>query len=740
MVTLRARWTDRKSKKTKPRLEALEERSLLAAAVPPGTLNPLSIPKYVNILDPKVLALGSPDFIYHPTGTAVVTLQNGKRARVPLYHVGAYQIQEDLGLGLKDANGKSIKTTVYAYGTSAATATYPGRHFSVQRNHAIAVEWTNGLTSETHLLPVDKTVLGDNKDSKGNAYYTVTTDPATGADTVHFTSGIPITPHVHGGHTDAAYDGTPLQWFTATGPNQQLGPDFTSNPYVYDNTQEAGTLWYHDHTIGITRLNVYAGLAGFYIVHDGNEGKLIAQHKLPSENYDIPLVMQDRMFTTAGQLYYPSEPKNGPPLDPSIVPAFFGNTILVDGKAWPVMHVEPRMYRFRLLNGSDARFYNLQFAIQDQNPNQPSDQKFYQIGTDDGFLKKPVPLDQVLLAPGERADIVVDFSKLEGKTLIVTNDAYAPYPKGAPMSMAPDPQTTGQIMEFQVDHALNRNIPDASKFSPTQTMNTTIVPFGHVDRTRQLVLYSSTDSYGRNLVEVGTLAGPISLADSNADPEIKIKQGAVEKWVIYNATDHTHPMHLHQVSFQIISQQQFESVNTPTGGIRITRMIGKPEAPPPNEAGWKDTVEVNPGYAVTIEAKFDLPGKYVWHCHILEHEDNDMMNYFIVVPRSAAQNHAAAQMVARGLLPTSFLDLAKPKRRTNAARSPVNATASPSVTSTTKTVAPGVRTGVRKFSVTDATIPHLNVQIGSLSSRTDQENPIDPLAADILTSSRKKKR
>jgi spore coat protein A len=608
---------------------------------------------------------------------------------------------------------------VYGYGTSAATATYPGRHFNVQSNHAIAVQWANGLTSETHLLPVDPTVLVPN-DSQGKPYYTVTTDAKTGVKSVHFTSGIPITPHVHGGHTDAAYDGTPMQWLTATGPNQQVGPDFVSDPYVYDNTQEAGTLWYHDHTVGITRLNVYAGLAGFYIIHDNNENKLISQHKLPSESYDIPLVIQDRMFTASGQLLYPPEPKTSPPppTNPSIVPAFFGNTILVDGKAWPVMHVEPRMYRFRLLNGSDARFYNLQFSIQDQNPNQPSDQKFSQIGTDDGFLKKPVPLDHVLIAPGERADVVIDFSKLAGKTLIVTNDAYTPFPKGAPMSVAPDPQTTGQVMEFRVDKPLNPNIPDAYRFSTTQTMNTTIVPFGHVDNTRKLALYSSKDAYGRNLVEVGTLAGPASLAKSDADPAIKIKQGAVEKWEIYNATDHTHPMHLHQVAFQIVSQQQFEFKTTATGGINITRLIGKPTRPAPNEAGWKDTVEVNPGQVVTIEAKFDLPGKYVWHCHILEHEDNDMMNYFIVEPRSAAHKNAAAQLVARA---------------------GSKATTSPTVASTTKTVAAGVRKGAANSAVTDATISLLDGQTAPLLS-SDGENRIDRLAADILTPSRKKRR
>jgi hypothetical protein len=270
-------------------------------------------------------------------------------------------------------------------------------------------------------------------------------------------------------------------------------------------------------------------------------------------------------------------------------------------------------------------------------------------------------------------------------------------------------------------------------------MNTTIVPFAHVDKTRKLALYSTTDQYGRPLVGVGTLAGPVSFEASDANPPIKIKQGAVEKWEIYNTTDHTHPMHLHQVSFLVISQQQFQSETTATGGIKITRLIGKPSGPAPNEAGWKDTVAVNPGQVVTIEAKFDLPGKYVWHCHILEHEDHDMINSFEVLPHTAAQKHAAAQMVARGLLPTSFLDPAKPRRGTHAARSPVHATASPPVTSTTKTVAPGVRTGAPNSSATDAAIPHLNLQIGSLPS-TDGENPIDRLAADLLTPSRQKRR
>src|SRR5262249_8719292 len=219
---------------------------------------------------------------------------------------------------------------------------------------------------------------------------------------------------------------------------------------------------------------------------------------------------------------------------------------------WPVLNVEPRMYRFRLLNGSNSRFYNLQFSI--QAPGHPSDQTFYQIGTDDGLLNKPVSLGQLLIAPGERADIVVDFSQLAGKTLIVTNNASTPYPT----TNYPDPLTTGQIMAFKVSLPLNTAIPDAYRFSTNVTMNT-IVPFGHVDNTRELALDGIKDEYGRNLLELGTRAGGATpLLDPNTGQPLiteKITLGATERWVIYNNTDHTHPMHLHQVSFRVISPQ-----------------------------------------------------------------------------------------------------------------------------------------------------------------------------------------
>ena len=277
----------RKQKRFVPQLEILEDRCLLSASVPGVTLDPLLIPKFVNAL-PNPL---DPSFVFQPTTVG------GSH-----YEVGVYQIEQDLGLGLTDAANNPIKTTVWGYGTSAATATYPGRSFEVQANQPIDVHWTNGLLDSAgnplpHLLPVDTTLL----------------DPKMTALGGLATIGVPIVTHVHGGHTEAASDGTPMQWYgplnDVSGNPLYVGDDYVKNTFTYDNTQQAATIWYHDHAMGVTRLNVYAGLAGFYIVHDTNENTLVANHNLPSKPYDIPLAIQDRLFTTDGQLYYPAEPE-----------------------------------------------------------------------------------------------------------------------------------------------------------------------------------------------------------------------------------------------------------------------------------------------------------------------------------------------------------------------------------------------------------------------------------------------
>ncbi len=389
-----------KRRRFAPRLEMMEDRQLLNAAVPGVTLDPLTVQKFAN-------ALPIPG-VFQPT------TPGGNN-----YDIGVYQTQQNL-LGTDTLGNTFPDTTVWGYVNNDSNAhqpaTYPGHSFEVQANQPIFVHWTNNLVDGSgnplpHLLPVDTTVL--------DPTYPKSSDPNNPLQ-----AGVPIVTHVHGGHTEAASDGTPLQWFTPNPSGNPLytGADYVTNNFTYPNTQQAATIWYHDHAMGVTRLNVYAGLAGFYIIHDANENALVANHILPEKPYDIPLAIQDRMFTVGGQLYYPANPLTPQSPDPSVHPEFFGDTILVNGKAWPFLNVEPRMYRFRIVNGSNSRFYDLFLD---------SGQPIMQIGTDDGLLAQPVALSHLTIAPGKRADVVIDFSKLAGQTIILRNNAKGPFPHGA---------------------------------------------------------------------------------------------------------------------------------------------------------------------------------------------------------------------------------------------------------------------------------------------------------------------
>jgi spore coat protein A len=257
-----------------------------------------------------------------------------------------------------------------------------------------------------HLLPIDRTI-----------------DWAFDDDPNWQSYGVPVVTHLHGGHNESASDGLPDQWFT---PNfERKGPGFIkgqSEPFYYHNDQEAATIWYHDHAFGVTRLNVYAGLAGYYLITDNNESELQATNKLPAAPYDLGLAIQDRMFTSSGQLFYPAT-SDEIELNPTVLPEMFGDFILVNGMAWPYLEVEPRQYRFRVLNGSDSRFYNLFFS---------SGQQIIQIGSDQGLLYSPFVMNKMLIAPGERKDIIIDFSNpaLWGQTIILKNNAKSPFPKG----------------------------------------------------------------------------------------------------------------------------------------------------------------------------------------------------------------------------------------------------------------------------------------------------------------------
>lgn len=530
-------------------------------------LNPYTQQKFVNPLPiPSVIQPMNPNGTY--------------------YEVSMTQFTQDLGL--KDSNGNPFLTTVWGYNGS-----YPGPTFEAGRNIPITVKWKNELMDVNgplpHLLPVDTSIHWAMPE---NWPY----------------SGVPVVTHLHGGHVESASDGNPNAWFT---PGfMQKGSYWSQQVYNYPNDQEASTMWYHDHALGITRLNVYAGLAGYYIVRDEWEDNL----NLPSGNYEIPIAIQDRMFTDDGQLYYPSMPEEPGQPNPSVLPEMFGDFILVNGKTWPVLNVEPRKYRFRFLNGSDSRFYKLHLG---------NVIPFIQIGTDGGFLNAPVSLNQMTLGPGERKDVIVDFSNpvLLGQTIILKNNARSPFPMGETV----EPQTVGQIMAFRVTVPLNGTdnsvIPPIVRPAP-------IAELGTPDNTRQLLLIETEDDFDRLKPQLGTSAlGPL---DWDSPITENPMQNALEEWQIINFTPDAHPIHLHLVNFQIVSRQKFNKSRYIPGNPAALQLIGQPKFPSADESGWKDTAVMYPGEVTRIRARCDHEGLYLWHCHILSHEDHEMMRPFYV--------------------------------------------------------------------------------------------------------------
>jgi spore coat protein A len=351
------------------------------------------------------------------------------------------------------------------------------------------------------------------------------------------------------------------------------------------------------------------------------------------------------MFTDDGQLYYPSEPEEEGQPDPSILPEFFGDFIVVNGSPWPFLEVEPRKYRFRLLNGSDSRFYTLSMSSGPQPVQIGGDAglypgggpfTFFQIGSDGGLLPAPVPLNKLTLGPGERADVVVDFSHpgLWGKTIVIRNNAKTPFPMGE----AVDPRTVGKIMAFRVTKPLNGT--DTSDLPAT--LRPPITPPGPVDTTRQLLLFEGVDEYGRLRPQLGTATGGVLLWHDPITENPHLND--VEVWEIYNASEDAHPIHLHLVQFQVLSRQRFTADVVPfTGALSDIQLIGRPTEPNANEVGFKDTVQMFPGQVTRIIAKFDLPGLYVWHCHILSHEDHEMMRPYEVVSEAAPAPSASAE-------------------------------------------------------------------------------------------------
>jgi spore coat protein A len=330
-------------------------------------------------------------------------------------------------------------------------------------------------------------------------------------------------------------------------------------------------------------------------------------------------------------------------------PETFGNVIVVNGSAWPYLDVEPRKYRFRLLNGSDSRFYNL--WLEEAGVGQLPGLVMHQIGTEGGLLPETVDLGGsssagLLLANGERADVIVDFSAFAGKTILMRNDAAAPFPSGD----APDANTTGKIMVFRVKKPLNGTDSSTIPAHPLP-----VTPLGAPALTRTLDLQELTDIYYTN--DTGVVAKRLELRLNSLryhDPITETPRlNTIEDWIMVNTTSDVHPMHLHLVRFQVLEKGSYDStLYTPAAG-GLMGVLGNgalhPDVDPAghrdsdpgfdpsytvadNEKAFKDTVKVPPGGYVRIRAKFDRLGQYVWHCHILSHEEHSMMRPFLVVP------------------------------------------------------------------------------------------------------------
>ncbi|MCU6708869.1 multicopper oxidase [Paenibacillus sp. J5C_2022] len=465
---------------------------------------------------------------------------------------------------------------------------YPGPVIEVSKGERIRVKWRNELPDK-HFLPIDKTVHG----------------------AVGDTPEVRTVVHLHGGVTKADSDGYPDAWFT--NGFKEVGPAFTQQVYEYDNPHEACTLWYHDHAIGITRLNIYAGLAGYYMIHDRNERSL----NLPKERYDIPLMIQDRCFQQDGSLYYPSAPAdpidNPEHMNPSIISKFMGDTILVNGKVWPYLEVEPRKYRLRFINGSNARYYKLRLG---------SYERMNQIATDAGLLNHPVPMRTIVLAPAERAEIIIDFSVYRNQKIVLYNDAKDNYHE-FPDDPEVNKKQSRYVMQFRV-HSPLRGV-DTSTI-PNRLNHIAFYKAEQAARNRMLALIVRDDRYGRKmrLLDYKLWNDPVSEKPALGDIEI---------WDLFNPTSGGHPIHIHLVKFQILDYQDFDVKHYEE--TKEVRLIGHRYPPPPNERGWKDIVNVYHGKYARVIAKFaPYSGRFVWHCHILEHEDYEMMRPFDVVEKT----------------------------------------------------------------------------------------------------------
>jgi|APTNR8051073442_1049403.scaffolds.fasta_scaffold15080_2 spore coat protein A len=605
-------------------------------------------------------------------------------------------------LGLRDAaTGEALWTPVWGYGVGS-TVRYPGPTIVAHEDQPVTVAWRNDLPIEGHLLAVDTSI-----------------HRARPIENTLDDGFIPTVTHLHGGHTEAISDGGPEQWVTQDDPvtgRPEVGPDAVSEFSNYANDQQGTTLWYHDHALGMTRLNVYTGLAGFYLLEDDTWLRLKSavfgsDPVLPGGTREIEVVVQDRAFSPDGHLFYPAH-ANDPLPDghggsgsvaeelgadysgpfPSALPEFFGDHNVVNGMAWPNLDVAGGDLLVHVLNGADSRFYVLQL----DNP----DVGMTLVGTDTGLLPEPITLsdgdgvheqgERFVLAPADRVDLVLDFSRLsDGDTaeLVNVGPAYEPF-KGmlADGSLAGDAAAAQpddpvhHVLQFTVDGdlaPLNATVNDGGPVVLDAEVEDWTVDIDgdtiadRADNVRTLGLFEGEDPFGRvnpllGTAEAGVLHsdrftpdgdfGPLAWAASETTETPLLD--TYEQWNIVNFTEDSHPIHIHLTPFQVLGKFAVEFEDHDEDGIpddvngdgMLTYgVLGAeenfdvadilvsetPEILAPEDTGWQDTVHVGPEEMLSVVTFFDRPGEYVWHCHILSHEDHDMMRPIEVVTAEA---------------------------------------------------------------------------------------------------------
>jgi FtsP/CotA-like multicopper oxidase with cupredoxin domain len=656
-----------------------------AAQIPGGTLDPGDVTKFVTpMLIPPVMPRA-----------ATITVPGGKPA--DYYEISVKQIsQQILPAGLP-------ATTVWGYGGKAAQSNRgllihnaPSLTIEASANRPLRVKWMNELVDANgnflpHLLPVDPTLHWANPPGGTTGRDTRPTFTSTPGP---YTGPVPFVTHAHGaiGVGDES-DGYAEAWYLPAANNVSdfasvgtwydffagkaaakfgvtWAPGFAT--FQYPNAGRAATTWYHDHALGMTRLNVYAGPAGFFIIRGGPSGDaavLDSRTGLPAslpgpaprENdkfppnkpyREIPIAIQDRAFNADGSLFYPDtraffDGITGPyipdtDISPIWNPEFFGNMIMVNGNTWPFLTVEQRRYRFRFLNGCQSRFLILDF-------NNIPGVGVWAIGNEGGFLSAPVNLtasngNRLLMGLAERADLIVDFTNVPvGNHVLGNVGPDEPFGGGVPGVDFPvaDPASTGQVLQFRVVPAVG---VDAS--TPPQFLQLpAITPLPAATVTRPLALLEEMSTFFADAPAealLGTVAGDPNVAPATWTKRLWMdpvtdnpNPGTTEVWELYNATADAHPMHIHERAFEVVNRQNI-LVDEAAQQVQVDP-ASTPTPPEPWETGVKDTVIAYPGQVTRVKMRFTTAGQFVWHCHIVEHEDNEMMRPYRVGPVQPGQ-------------------------------------------------------------------------------------------------------